>query len=419
MIQLAAIATDLNANKHSKPTTAMISVKVSNTTDGELNDGSQRTPSKTKMIQPLNRWQLIWRIINPVLLVIGCSFCFSLSYFAAKSLDGITSVEFGSIRSALMAIMLLIPAAIQRNLSEMFRYGPARTKLLFRCTLGVIGTVCIYTGVKFIDLPDFMSIQYTYLVMTAILARIVLKEKFGIVKVIATLVTLIGVIMVIKPNLFRTGTAPRHSQSAIAALNNSHCLNLTDDVFVDSVGFNRTLKANELRLQLPGQSKNTTNKANAGLYRTAGVILSLSSAFVSACVFCVVKRLVTGEHALKGSMIVFNCSLFTAGCLLLLSFFHRLLTHSIPAPNWANAGYVLLGSLSALFAHLLQNEALRVSSATFVAIGRSSSIVFSFLFQAFISKQSVTEKNLVSFIGIAIIVIGVTTVSIDTMLNRT
>lgn len=335
---------------------------------------------------------VLWSIVYPIATVLGSSFCFSMSYFAAKSLDGISGIELGSVRSALMAVMIIVPAAVQRQVPEMFSYGKARAKLLFRCTLGVVGTICIYTGVKFIDLPDFTAIQYTYLVMTAILARIFLKEKFGVVKVFATLLALIGVIMVTKPDLFRW-------LKSLSAARQSGNVSAPSPALFSS---NQTLDSRDGALSL----------------RTLGVVLSLCSAFVSASVFCVVKRLVTGDSALKSSVIVFNCSWFTAIALLILSFFHRLVSHSLPSPSWKNSGYVVMGSMSALFAHLLQNEALRVSSATFVAIGRSSSIVFGIVFQCVINPKSVTEKHAVSFAGIAIIILAVVIITLDTMLSR-
>ncbi|KAI0982609.1 hypothetical protein GJ496_006873 [Pomphorhynchus laevis] len=320
----------------------------------------------------------IWKVVYPLITVLTSSMFFSLSYFAAKSLHGVSGIELGSVRSFLMALMLLVPSIYKKKFFEMFKFGKAKYRLLFRCSLAVIGTICIYTGVKFIDLPDFTAIQYTYLVITAIFARIFLKERFGWIKALASMLALFGVIMVTQPEIF---TTMRH-----------------------------TVEKNI--------SKSNEGSNSESNLRMVGVVLSLCSALISASVFCVVRTLVTGEDAIKSTVIVFTCSWITAITLLFIAFFHRLMSHSLPTPNWRNFLYILLGSVSALLGHLLQNEALRVSSATFVAIGRSSAIVFSFIFQIIISPSSVLQKHVPTFVGIVVIVISVTSLSLDNLRNK-
>jgi drug/metabolite transporter (DMT)-like permease len=76
---------------------------------------------------------------------------------------------------------------------------PHRKILFFRSVVGTIGLLCFFFAYKFLDPSDAASLFHSSVIMIALLARIVLKEKLSFFHIFALLFTIIGVFFISKP----------------------------------------------------------------------------------------------------------------------------------------------------------------------------------------------------------------------------
>jgi drug/metabolite transporter (DMT)-like permease len=68
-----------------------------------------------------------------------------------------------------------------------------------------LATVCFFVGVMAMPLADATAIQFTSPIITALLAPFVLGERTGRATWVATLLAFVGVLIVLRPNLYALG----------------------------------------------------------------------------------------------------------------------------------------------------------------------------------------------------------------------
>ena len=150
-----------------------------------------------------NNDKIINRINNKCLpfkayiLAISSAFFFCLSNVILRMLTTLTPSDNAFINYMVWGIVVFIIA--KYNKVDVFGTKEQKLLLHFRGIIGVFGLLAIYTGIKFIDPSDVISISHASLIITAVLARIFLKEKLTIAHFIATILTILGILCICKP----------------------------------------------------------------------------------------------------------------------------------------------------------------------------------------------------------------------------
>jgi drug/metabolite transporter (DMT)-like permease len=102
-------------------------------------------------------------------------------------------------------------------------FGPsgARFLLVTRGLFGVLAVAFLYIALVLIPPSDVAAISHTSIIITAILARILLKEKLGIVHLLSLCLTITGVVFISKPSVFFPVKASPNETSTVEAEANS------------------------------------------------------------------------------------------------------------------------------------------------------------------------------------------------------
>lgn len=110
--------------------------------------------------------------------------------------------------------------------------------LLFRGLIGSFALITVYFAVLFLKPSDQVAISQTSLVITALLARIFLKERLCLGHFVAITLAVIGVLLISKPSfLFDSSSSPARlaqQKHQLVILNCSLVNNLTDNLTTTS-----------------------------------------------------------------------------------------------------------------------------------------------------------------------------------------
>ena len=72
--------------------------------------------------------------------------------------------------------------------------------LFIRSLIAAAGSVCFYLGLSLLPLPDLTTLKYTQVIWTALLALLVFRERITLPTIIASVLTLVGVVCVAQPS---------------------------------------------------------------------------------------------------------------------------------------------------------------------------------------------------------------------------
>jgi drug/metabolite transporter (DMT)-like permease len=278
------------------------------------------------------------------LLAILSAFTFSLGgifYIKAISMNG-------SDNSILRFIIQFISMAFLLKYKNISILGPRehRKLLITRSFFGIFGVVLANFAIKYIDISDSSAISHTSVLITAVLARIFLKEKFGIQHLIALLLSVIGITLMTKPTF-------------IFSKNNS--LNDT---------FNNITNDSSSCLVVRGYTKLDTND------RLIGIIFALTGAFSTGAIHVIIKKLCInkihfGVSTIYGTFLGLPASIITSVVLVVTganhSNFKCELDHFV-----FDIFFGLIGALISVIALVLLNISLNFEDATKVAIVRTT-----------------------------------------------
>ena len=113
-------------------------------------------------------------------------------------LGSLDSMQILLVSSLFSFIFLLIINCINGSIKEIKKYKPKDYLIIF--ALGVIGIflydLFFYLGINAMQASQAFIINYLWPIMTVLFACIILKEKFTIRKIIAIIISFIGVIIV-------------------------------------------------------------------------------------------------------------------------------------------------------------------------------------------------------------------------------
>ena len=131
-------------------------------------------------------------------------------WFSAMSL----LVRIAGARLPSMEIVL-VRAVITLGLSwalvrraRLHPWGNRKGMLLLRGLLGAAALTCFYFSIVHLPLAEATVIQYTNPVFAALLAAVLLRERFGGREVIGVLASMIGVVLIARPTFLFADAAP-------------------------------------------------------------------------------------------------------------------------------------------------------------------------------------------------------------------
>lgn len=113
---------------------------------------------------------------------------------------GIPVLEIVAVR-ALVSLLLSYLDIKRKHLSP---WGHNRPLLFARGAVGAVALVCVFYAVSTLPLAQATMLQYTYPAFTAVIALVFLKERIQVATLICIALSLLGLVVMIRPDLAGT-----------------------------------------------------------------------------------------------------------------------------------------------------------------------------------------------------------------------
>jgi drug/metabolite transporter (DMT)-like permease len=312
------------------------------------NDGAKVKEPEVKEVTKSQPSKSLWGITSAIL----SAFFLSLSNVFIKKTQLFSATEQTAIRYIIQAVIMLSVAIYLRL--NIFGKKSDRKLLALRGIFGTIGLTTLHISVKLINPSDAVSLFHTNVIFVFILARILLKEKFNIIHILALVFAVTGVFLISQPSfLFKKESTLMNSSSS--------SLNVT--------------------------SVNQSTSSSSFMY-FLGVGIAMLGAFFSSAVAVLLKKL--NDQKAHYSVAIAYAAYFGLPFTLLLSLLSYLfgiektnkLEHFKTAPALAwQIGFSLLSAFSGVLSQVLFNLALKYEEASKVSIIRSTDLFFIFILQ--------------------------------------
>ena len=129
-----------------------------------------------------------------ILLAFGCAISHSIMSVIIKKAHLLSGGEQTAIRYLIQTILMAMVVIYKKI--DVFKYRDQACLLVSRALLGVVGLITAYFAIIFVNPSDSSSIINSSIVITALLSRVLLKEKLSIVHVVAIITTVVGVVFI-------------------------------------------------------------------------------------------------------------------------------------------------------------------------------------------------------------------------------
>ena len=305
---------------------------------------SQRKHAEKKKSKFLQLRGLLLALISAILT--------SITTTLIKKGNLLNSTEQASIRY-LVTLFVMLVIALSKNLN-IFGDRKDRKLLLIRGATGTAGLVCAYFALSLLNPSDTSAIAQSNVMITAVLARIFLKEKLTLAHILSVILTITGVLLISQP----TFLFPK-----LIALNEANFSILNDTNLTMSSGLPLT-------------------KLN-----TLGLIIAITDAFLLGGSQILIKKLCIKKVHFSISSI-YTSYIGLPICLILSLFFiytkNSSLMYNIEF-NWANFKwhlfYAILVGLIGSLNQIILNLSLQYEEASKISIIKTSDLFFVFLMQ--------------------------------------
>lgn len=135
-------------------------------------------------------------------LALLATLAITCSIFLVKLSIALSASDMAVVKFSVQILFCLPFAYFYRQ--DLFGPKGSRILLLFRGLLGALSILSAYFSIKMIHFADSMVIRYSSPLVTALFARIILKEKLSLIHIISFGLSIIGVLCVVRPSfLFR------------------------------------------------------------------------------------------------------------------------------------------------------------------------------------------------------------------------
>lgn len=300
----------------------------------------------------------------------------------------------GSDHLAVLFIITLFLMIIIICYNRDHMLGPKGQRLLLsvRGIIGVCALVFLYFALLFIPPSDLSAIANSSIIITAILARIFLKEKIGISHLFALLFTIFGVLFIVKPEfIFKHFSFFSMGQE----IKNQTLINTTSN----STLANATAVSEETKFLI-------------------GIILVILAALLFGLLQVLVKKLCNYEvhwavNTIYPAYFGIPVCICISAILYFMEFSHKNLKEELSILPY----HVLYSSISAVFGILGQvsmNISLSCEDATKVSIVKTTDVLIAFVLQLIILDIRV---DLLSIVGSVLILTGTSIVLLFKMIE--
>lgn len=303
------------------------------------------------------------------------AFCMSMSLIFIKLGYTLEGSEHAVIRYSIQLVLMGI--VVKYKGINYFKYEMSVLKWLI--ARGLIGSTTIIIGlfaVGLLDPSDVSTLTNLTIITTAIIARFILKEKLSLVHFLAALLSITGVLFVVRP-AFLFGQL---DDLRTNIMNNNSSLNSTTNL---STG---------------------DDPENDSWKKVVGVVLILFTTLLSGSTNVTIKKLcnIKIHYSLSSSypaLMGLPISVVISVCIFFAGSSHtdfasekdKILLHM---------GYSVCSALFANCALILLNLALEVEDASKIAIVKTSDVAFAFILQYLILN---VEFHMFGLIGAAFI----------------
>ena len=308
-----------------------------------------------------------------------------------------------------------------------------RKLLNFRGLIGAMGMIFLHFAITLIAPSDTVAIAHSSVIITSILARLFLKEKFSIAHIFALVLTVAGILLISQPSFLFGGSSKKlnpvfvelkHQHAQLGAyLNQSNCS-------IPALNFEKFedfMRPAAQKLNLTQYGKNSTcelllksklieffKKFNEKKVITAslnyvlylGIFFALCAAFTTGIVHTTIKKLCIKKVHYSVTIIYASfygvpISLFISLILYATGVSYRsvenvneLLLHIL---------YSVISGLFGLIAQICLNLALKYEEASKIAIIKTTDLIFTFLFQSYLVN---IKKDFLNSLGAYLILLG-------------
>jgi drug/metabolite transporter (DMT)-like permease len=216
-------------------------------------------------------------------------------------------------------------------------------------------------------------LAHTSLIITAVLARIFLKEKLTIAHLIASIFTIFGVIFISKPSVIFQREVKQNPNQELTSR------------FL----FNQTFEFNSNRTERIDLNSSEiiveTSDDSTRLHTIIGICLTFFSAFSGACVFLVLKKLNNSKvHWATNTIFVcwFGVPFSVVLSIILFNFgkAHKNIQEELGHLPM-DLFYSVLASMLSIGGQIFLNISLKYEDATKIAITKTVDVFFSFILQ--------------------------------------
>jgi drug/metabolite transporter (DMT)-like permease len=223
----------------------------------DQNNNAESLPVE-KEVKEASERQKTKRPFKGYFYLLVSAFLYALTQILMKMAYTVNGMEHATIRYLIQLIVMIV--IIYRKKKQIFGPKNRRKLLISRAIVGVTGLAAFFCSIKFINPSDAAALSHSSLIITSILARIFLKEMLTIYHIIATILTLLGVVLISKPSFLF---------SKLPMIECSNC---------SSIAQNETINL--------ALSSNLN-----GISTAVGVSLAMIGAMTSGIVFIILKKL--------------------------------------------------------------------------------------------------------------------------------
>jgi drug/metabolite transporter (DMT)-like permease len=315
-----------------------------------------------------------------LLTIVACAF-FSISNIIVKKWDLLKGSDHLGI---VYLLTLIIFPFIMFYLKEAFYIKNNNIWLTVRAFANIFGCMLLYIGLQLLPPSDCSTIGSTQIIITAIIARVFLKEKLSLAHLISTILTMTGMLFIIKPSFLFS--------------NSDQIVNLNKTEMI-TVSFNQT--------QLITTTIENKNNSSNNTFIIGILANILSTTFFS--VNNLITRKLCNQNIHWSLQIIYTAYIGFPMCFIvsLISYFtdstrKEYIGSHLPE-LWYNFLYSMLSGVFCLLGLICLNLAFIYEEATKVSIIKSIDVLFAFTFQAIILNIFIDDLTI---FGSAAILIG-------------
>ena len=323
----------------------------------------------------LNERGIFISILSALTVALGGIF-----YKKAKTLSG-------SDNSLIRYVFQIITMFIILKYKNISIFGPKGQRLLLcaRAFFGIFAVIATNFAIKYIDPSDNIALSHSNIIITAILARIFLKETFNFSHLISLLLTIGGVLLIAKPSFLFPKTVKY--QEILNETYNENFTTFSNQSNVCKISENREIKS--------------------GLSQLIGVAFALLGAIGSAAIHIIIKKLCKnkvffGVNTIYGTYLGLPTAFILSLVLILTGSSHKNFKCELEYLA-LDLVFGCLGGILAVLGHVLLNISLQYEDATKVSIVRTVDVVFSFIFQFIILN---IKADWISILGALMILLS-------------